>query len=267
MKRPLVLATLIVVVLLSVTATFAVVSAQEQQPIIVQPVQDAEARGVVQIVGTATHPQFQRYELYYAPYPVPSDQSWIFIGDIHTSQQPLGLLGTWDSRSVPDGDYALRVRVVKVDGNYLDSTPVRVQVANTRVLPSPTPEVTETPVEPPTEEAPPPAEEPVAPAEATATVIIEAPGSAETATPEPTPTPEPEAAAILPASESGGSAGSSNEEGGSTATDIAGQLFSGSRLMEVAEQTAILTLLAFAAVGVFFAIKGVLVWLWHKMRP
>jgi hypothetical protein len=155
-----------------------------------------------------------------------------------------------------------------VDGNYLDSNPVHVRVANTQVLPSPTPEVTETPAEPPTEEAPPPAEEPVAPAEATATVIIEMPGSAETETPEPTQTLEPEAAAILPDSESGGTGGSSNEESsGSTATDIAGQLFSGSRLMEVAEQTAILTLLAFAAVGAFFAIKGILVWLWHKMRP
>jgi hypothetical protein len=272
MKRPLLLATLVALVLFSFTATFAVLSAQEQQPVIVQPAQDSAVRGVVQIVGTATHPQFQRYELYYAPYPVPSDQSWIFIGDIHTSQQPLGLLGTWDSRSVPDGGYALRVRVVKVDGNYLDSAPLRVQVTNTGPAASPTPEGTETPAdaaELPTEAPPAEGEVPVVPADATPTVVIEVPGSAETTTPEPTPTAEPEATALLPGDTkgSGSASGSGTGDTAASATDIAGQLFNGSRLFDVAEQTALLTLLAFAAVGAFFAIKGILAWLWHKMRP
>lgn len=91
-------------------------AAQEARPVIAQPEPDATVRGVVQILGTATHPQFQRYELYYAPFPVRSDQSWVFIGpDAHFQQQPLGMLGTWDSRAVPDGSYALRVRVVKAD--------------------------------------------------------------------------------------------------------------------------------------------------------
>jgi hypothetical protein len=269
MKRPLVLATLVALVLFSVTAACAVVSAQEQQPVIVQPGQDSAVRGVVQIVGTATHPQFQRYELYYAPYPVPSDQSWIFIGDIHTSQQPLGLLGTWDSRSVPDGTYALRTRVVKVDGNYLDSEPVRVLVANTRALPSPTPEVSETPAETPTEELPAEQEVPAVPADATPTVVIEVPGSGGTETPAPTPTAEPETTAILPGADKGSGASGSADGGdaAASATDIAGQLFNGSKLLDVAQQTAILTALAFVAVGAFFAIKGVLAWLWHKMRP
>ena len=95
-----------------------------------QPKQDVKVRGVVQIIGSSTHPQFHRYELYYAPWPVPSDQSWILIGDAHFMPQPSGLLGTWDSRSVIDGAYALRVRVVKPDGNYLDSDSRRVVVAN-----------------------------------------------------------------------------------------------------------------------------------------
>ena len=135
MKRPLVPVLITLLILasaaLSITALAAPV-AQEARPVIAQPAQDTPVRGVVQIVGSAVHPQFQRYELYYAPWPVPSDQSWIFIGDAHFNQQPLGLLGTWDSRSVTDGAYALRVRVVKQDGNYLDSDPRRVLVANTR---------------------------------------------------------------------------------------------------------------------------------------
>ena len=98
-------------------------AAQEPRPIIAQPAQNAPVRGEVQIVGSATHPQFQRYELYYTPWPPPSDQSWVFIGDAHFNPLQLGLLGTWDSRSVTDGAYGLRVRVVKQDGNYLDSEP------------------------------------------------------------------------------------------------------------------------------------------------
>ena len=104
---------------------------QEPRPVIAQPEAGSAVRGVVQVIGTAVHPQFQRYELYYAPWPAPSDQSWVFIGDAKFQQQPLGLLGTWDTRAVPDGGYALRLRVVKQDGNYLDSDAVPVLVANT----------------------------------------------------------------------------------------------------------------------------------------
>lgn len=229
---------------------WAAPAGQEARPVIAQPPPDAAVRGVVQIVGTATHPQFQRYELYYAPWPVPSDQSWIFIGDAHFNQQPLGLLGTWDSRSVPDGAYALRVRVVKVDGNYLDSDPRRVLVVNTRPLASPTPVATDTPVPVPTVVQP------------TPTTVIEVLPPAESPTPEPTSTPEPEVTPILPV---GGAVGTDRpaQTDGTPAT----QLIDGQRLLYVARQSAFYTLAAFVAVGVFFGVKAVLVWLWYKIRP
>lgn len=277
MKRPFRILCLTLFVLMTVSYAYAAPAAapasQEQQPVIAQPAQDATVRGVVQVVGTAVHSQFQRYELYYAPYPVPSDQSWIFIGDVHTNQQPLGLLGTWDSRSVPDGAYALRVRVVKVDGNYIDSSPLRVLVANTGIPETPTPEASPTTNADVTEEPFVPAQE-----EPTPTVQIEVP-NAETATPEPTPTLGPEDAeptTILP--ESSGSTGSSGTGASGTSTSgasdttsdvesITDQLFNGPRLIEVAKKTATYTLVAFAAVGAFFAVKWVLAWLWQKIRP
>ena len=256
MKRPLIVLCLMLFGLLIVSRLQAAPALQEQRPVIAQPAQDSAVRGVVQVVGTAVHPEFQRYELYYAPFPVPSDQSWIFVGDAHTNQQPLGLLGTWDSRSVPDGTYALRVRVVKVDGNYIDSDTVRVLVANTRPAESPTPEGTATP-----DEAV--AEEPFVPAvEATATVEIAVPTSEDNPTPEPTPTLGPEDAeptAILPTPE--GDTGTTTTEtttgsASGSVTDITDQLFNGSRLIDVAKKTVLYTLAAFAAVGAFFAIKG-----------
>lgn len=216
---------------------------QEQPPVIAQPEQDVPVRGVVQIVGSATHPQFQRYELYYAPWPVPSDQSWIFIGDAHYQQQPLGLLGTWDSRSVPDGTYVLRVRVVKQDGNYLDSEPRRVRVINTRPPDTPTPAATDTPTPVPT------------PLPPTPTVIVEVP-AVETPTPEPTDTPEPHVTPILPAE--GG------EQGSALAVE---QLLSPARLLRVARMSAMYTVGVFVAVGLFFGIKALLYWLWLRLRP
>ncbi len=98
------------------------------------------------------------------------------------------------------------------------------------------------------------------------------PTSEGASTPELTPTLGPED--ILPAPE-GGSAGPGDTAPPSSTSDTAAssavagieQLFSGSRLMEVARRTALYTLAAFAVVGAFFAVKWVLVWLWHKIRP
>lgn len=279
MKRPLLFATLVALAAFTLAFALALVTtpaaaapvSQDARPVIVQPAQDAAVRDVVQIIGTAVHPQFQRYELYFAPSPVPSDQSWTFIGDAHNTQQPLGLLGTWDSRSVPDGAYVLRVRVVRQDGNYIDSDARRVIVANTRPPETPTPNPADTPIpELPPTEAPvvdqPTIEQP--------TVVVEIPTIAPTPTLEPgdatalaTPadgTPSATATrAIIGAS---GSTTGGSDEGGSV-SDIAGQLFSGSRLFDTAKKAAMYTAGAFLAVGLFFAVKGILVWLWYKIKP
>ena len=95
MKRPLLLTILTALAVMAFVAMplrpcSARLPTRKPKPVIAQPGEGAGVRDVVQIIGTATHPQFQRYELYYAPYPVPSDQSWIFIGDAHNNQQPLG---------------------------------------------------------------------------------------------------------------------------------------------------------------------------------
>jgi hypothetical protein len=278
MKRPLLLTFLttcaVIAFVVAVAPVFGAPAGQEARPIIAQPGEGAVVRDVIQIIGTATHPQFQRYELYYAPYPVPSDQSWIFIGDAHNNQQPLGLLGTWDSRSVPDGAYALRVRVVKADGNYLDSDPRRVTVANTAPVDTPTPEAPLTPLPelPPTE----------SPVDATAVVeapTAPAPGSVAVPTIAPTPTEEVTGAAAgssagktstpTPRSTSGviPSSSSTSASVEESATSIANQLFSGSKLMDTAKKAATYTVAAFVLVGLFFGIKGILVWLWYKIKP
>lgn len=254
MKRPIFFAVLTLMLLLAAMTALAMPAQQDVRPVIAQPAQDAPVRGVVQIVGTATHPQFQKYQIYFAPWPVPSDDAWAFVSEAFTQQQ-LGLLGTWDSRTVTDGTYALRVRVVKLDGNYHDSDPRRVLVANTRSVASPTPEVIETP-------EPLPTELPVTPTVAVVTEPTGAATAAVTLEPQPTPTPEPEVTPLLPGEPSADTGGTD-----SSATGIADQLFSGEQLLSTAKKAVLYTVGAFLAIGLFFGVKALLVWLWHKNRP
>ncbi len=226
--------------------------AQDVKPVIAQPTPGATVNGVVAIIGTATHPDFQRYELYYAPWPVPGDSSWIFIGpDAHFQQQSLGLLGNWDSRAVPDGNYALRVRVVKKDGNYVDSDPSQVVVANNGPASTPTPTATTTASPTPTGPAatlPPPTVALIAtvPVNVAPTVVVTATGSAG---------PGGAATPALPAADS------------LSLASTAGQILDPGRLIDSARTAATYTVALFVAVGLFFAIKGLLYWLWLKIKP
>jgi hypothetical protein len=50
-----------------------------------------------------------------------------------------GLLTRWDTTGLPDGSYTLRLRTVRLDGNYTESFVTQVVVANTQALPTDTP--------------------------------------------------------------------------------------------------------------------------------
>jgi hypothetical protein len=245
MKR--LVSTLVLMLLLLSLAAYASAAplAQGPKPAITQPEPDAAVRGTVQIVGSATHPQFQRYELYYAPFPVPGDNAWIFIGDAHFQQQPAGLLGTWATGSLPDGAYALRVRVVRQDGNYTDSDPRRVIVANRRAVETATPAVTLAPTEAPATPLPVP------------TVAIVAP---TVQLPRGTVTPTVFARTTATATPLAG-------ETRATPSAAADSLLDTGRLAGAAEKAATYTVALFVAVGAFFAVKAVLAWIWHKIRP
>jgi hypothetical protein len=93
-----------------------------------------------------------------------------------TNQVTSGLLGTWDTRSVPDGTYALRLRVVRQDGNYDETVANGLLVANSRLPDTPTPT--------PTEETTAEPEETATPAATPTAVVVEQPQIA-------TPTPRP----------------------------------------------------------------------------
>ncbi|MFQ5812051.1 MAG: hypothetical protein ACE5I2_02485 [Anaerolineae bacterium] len=156
----------------------------QQEAVITSPRDRDVVRGLLVIKGTATNPSFWKYEIHYAPEPNPTDQ-WTVLG-VHEVQVTDGRLETWDTSSVSDGTYSLRLRVVRKDGNYDEYYVRQISVANAQ--PTETPTATPTPAATPT------------PLPPTPTVIIEQP---PTATPWPTPTPGPAGVTPEPETETG----------------------------------------------------------------
>lgn len=218
----------------------AIPPSQAARAVITSPEEFTPVRGRVAIMGTALHPQFQRYELYYKREP---GEDWIFIGEAHFEQVVDGLLGYWDTTSLPDGTYSLRLRVVRIDGNYDEAFARQLLVANTQPTPTPTSEITPTPTRTPT------------PLPPTPTVVIELP-VIPTPTPRPSPTPTAVVGAPAAADEGGGLLGLNRFIGQINLGDIGNAFVLG---VEYA-------LLAFVTVGAFFALKRFLAWLWARIR-
>lgn len=156
-------------------------SPQEQEPqaVITSPRDRAVVRDKVSIRGTAAHPEFWKYEVAYGPEPNPGDQ-WTLIGIVHENQVVDNVLETWDTTLLPDGNYSLRLRVVRRDGNYQEYFVREIAIANTQPTDTPIPEVTPTPTDTPT------------PLPPTPTIVIELP-----ILPSPTPQPLPTTAPVV----------------------------------------------------------------------
>jgi len=82
--------------------------------------------GELQIEGTADCPDFSHFALSFAPVDDPGD--FTLIGEYH---QPVknGPLGTWDTRTLPDGPYLLKLTVFSTSGPAAEDQ-VRVGVDN-----------------------------------------------------------------------------------------------------------------------------------------
>ena len=140
----------------------------------------ATVRGQVPVEGSATHPQFQKYELHFGPEPNPNEQWTPVSGSPFTVPVVQGRLALWDTSIVPDGLYSLRLRLVRMDGNYDEYFVRGIQVANSRPTETPTPDTSPTPARP--TETPTP----------TPTVLIGVP-TMSSPTPKPSTTPLPTA--------------------------------------------------------------------------
>lgn len=144
------------------------------------PTNSAVVSGVVPITGSADYPTFQFYIIEFHPEPVTGDQ-WQIIGQIHETPVINGQLETWNTGPIPDGSYTLRLRVVRLDGNYSEAFVQQIVVSNSQPVPTPTP-VETGPTVPPVPTVTPTDLPP------TPTIVIDQP-IVDTPTPRPTETP------------------------------------------------------------------------------
>ncbi len=104
--------------------------------------------GIVEVRGTAVHPNYLRYELAFLQQDVPGAE-WIVFAE---GSEPVvdDLLAVWNTtvgREIgapvfPDGRYQLRLRVVKTDYNYDEYYVTDLLIQNDGPTPAPTPDET-----------------------------------------------------------------------------------------------------------------------------
>ncbi|MCA9918354.1 MAG: hypothetical protein KC445_10410 [Anaerolineales bacterium] len=115
---------------------------------ITQPADGETISGVIEVVGTAVHPDYLRYELAFLRPDMPGAE-WIVFAE---GSQPVSndVLALWDTtvgRAIgapvfPDGRYQLRLRVVKTDFNYDEYFVSNLTIQNDGPTPTPTPDET-----------------------------------------------------------------------------------------------------------------------------
>lgn len=115
---------------------------------ITQPASGETISGVIEVRGTAVHPDYLRYELAFLQQDVPGAE-WIVFAE-GAEQVTDGVLAVWDTtvgRAIgtpvfPDGRYQLRLRVVKTDFNYDEYFVTDLIIQNDGPTPTPTPDET-----------------------------------------------------------------------------------------------------------------------------
>lgn len=118
------------------------IAAQDAPPVVItSPAPDELLRGPVTITGSLNVPSFLSAQLEFA-YASDPTNTWFTI---QAFSQPLtdSTLAVWDTTSITDGEYVLRLRVNFEDGTSQEVT-VPIKIGND-LLPTPTPEPTSTP--------------------------------------------------------------------------------------------------------------------------
>jgi hypothetical protein len=130
-------------------------------------------QGLVTITGTVSALGFSSYELSFA-YADDQTQTWFTLAE---GSQPVfeGELGRWDTRTLTDGDYRLRLQVLMLDGSVQETVVSGLRVRNYTAVPTSTFTPTTTAI--------------VQFAAPTAQLIAPAPATVTPALPAPTPLP------------------------------------------------------------------------------
>jgi len=105
--------------------------------VILSPSQGEAIQGLVPVMGTIQADGIQSGEVAFAYAENPTD-TWFLIGQFHKPviEEPLA---TWDTTTIADGVYSLRVQVVLEDGKVVNQTVHSLRVRNYTAVETPTP--------------------------------------------------------------------------------------------------------------------------------
>lgn len=109
-----------------------------------QPPPGAVLTGMVVLTGTATHPTFVRYELAFALDADPTN-TWFSIQEAVNTPVVAGALGSWDTRGIVDGNYAVRLRVYTSERNFVEAVVRGLRVQNSSPTATPVAAITPSP--------------------------------------------------------------------------------------------------------------------------
>lgn len=144
---------------------------------VVSPPRDQPVWGTVDIVGTATHPNFARYDVAILDaHDFTKEWRWLVQGRPTRAEVPM-VLAPWNTTVFPDGEYVILIRIWDQGGGHQDFLFGPYRVANAQPTPTPTMVV-----------------EPTIPPEPTGTVVLTPSVEIElppTATPGPSLNPGP----------------------------------------------------------------------------
>ncbi len=127
---------------------------------ITEPGRNQAVTGIVTIIGTASHPAFESFDLAFSFDPDSTD-TWFPIGEALDTPVVDGRLAIWDTTEITDGTYRLRLRV-NVDGSPPFETAINgIRVRNHTPTETPPPAaMTAQPTELPATPIPTPVQEP-----------------------------------------------------------------------------------------------------------
>jgi len=117
------------------------VFAASTQPQISTPEVGAVLQGQVTVSGTAAGSEFSAYELSFA-FANQSETVWFPISQSKTPVEA-GDLATWDTTTITDGTYSLRLQVTYSDGSTADTIVSDLRIRNYTPIETPTTKVQE----------------------------------------------------------------------------------------------------------------------------
>lgn len=137
-RRGLFLVTILLGTLLPPFKTATAQNPDGVSAVITSPVEGQQLFGQVTIFGSAAHPStFGSYTLEYNDLRDPN-APWLLVQPRVQQIVQNGVLGAWNTIVVPDGTYALRLRVFLTDGQIGEFVVTSLRVINSQPTPVPT---------------------------------------------------------------------------------------------------------------------------------